>query len=190
MAYPQRVYELLGLLWSRGGRVSDAAIPNHLRNALLICRRERALIARIPVVGVGLDHSSLPTIWKLTQEGAGVFALYLETQAERTPPVAEIGKQPPPRQEPPRPRLTVNLNRMEITLDGVVMECDSPQALRLLNVYASHPGEWILAAELTDYDAQLDGAKPHVLKKYLPDSVRSLLQSHKQKGSRLSLPEP
>jgi hypothetical protein len=188
MAYPQRVYELLGLLWFRGGRVSDTAIPNHLRNALLISRREPALIVRIPVVGAGLDHSSLPTIWKLTQEGAGVFALYLETQADRTPPEAESRKQPPPRQEPPGPRLTVDPDRMEITLDGDVLECDSQQALRLLEVYASHPGVWIRASELKDYDDQLDGAKPHVLKKYLPDSVRSLIQSHKQKGTRLCLP--
>lgn len=188
MSYPPRVYELLGLLRSHGGRVSDAAIPNHLRNALLICRREPALIVRIPVAGVGLDHSSLPTIWKLTQEGAGVYALYLETQAERTPPEAESRNQPPPRQEPPRPRLSVDLDRMEIILDDVVLECDSPQALRLLTVYARHPGVWILASELKDYDAQLDGAKPHVLKKHLPAPVRSLLQSHKQKGTRLCLP--
>ena len=67
---------------------------------------------------------------------------------------------------------------------------DCKQALRLLKVYADHPGVWITAAELKRYDPELDGAKPHVLKKHLPACVCSFIQSHKQKGSRLYLVEP
>jgi hypothetical protein len=69
------------------------------------------------------------------------------------------------------------------------MDCDSEQALRLLKVYADHPGVWISTTELKDYDTELDGAKPHVLKKRLPPPIRSLIQSNRRKGSRLTFPK-
>jgi hypothetical protein len=42
---------------------------------------------------------------------------------------------------------------------------------------------------LKDYDTELDGAKPHVLKKLLPPPIRSLIQSNRRKGSRLTFPK-
>ena len=87
----------------------------------------------------------------------------------------------------PPPRLTIDLARMGATLDGAFMDCKSRQALRLLKVYAEHPGEWISSTELKKYDGELDGAKPHVLKKLLPPTIRSLIQSDRRKGSRLNL---
>jgi len=77
---------------------------------------------------------------------------------------------------------------MGAILDGVFMDCDSEQALRLLKVYADHPGVWISSTELKDFDPELDGAKPHVLKKLLPPKIRSLIISNPRKGSRLTFP--
>jgi len=187
MSLPKSVYELLGLLSSRGGRILDTEIPGRLRNALHICRREPSLIDPVPVAGA-LFAAKRPTTWKLTHEGEGVLALHLETEAESTPPKAESGEQPPPPKEPPPPRLTVDLARMGAILDGVFMDCDSEQALRLLKVYADYSGVWISSTELKDYDAELDGAKPHVLKKLLPPTIRSLIEPDRRKGSRLIFP--
>jgi hypothetical protein len=124
----------------------------------------------------------------LTPEGEAVLALHLETEAESTLSEAESGEQPLPTKEPPPLRLTVDLARMEAVLDGVYMECDSKQALRLLKVYAGHPGVWISSTELKGFDSELDGAKPHVLKKLLPPTIRSLIESNRRKGSRLTFP--
>ncbi len=187
MSFPKSVYELLGLLSSRGGRMLDTEIPGHLRNALHICRRERQLIVPIPVAGP-LFAAKRPTTWKLSREGEGILAWHREIEAESIQPEAEGGEQPGPPKEPPPPRLTVDLARMGAILDGVFMDCDSEQALRLLKVYADHPGVWISATELKDYDAELDGAKPHVLKKLLPPTIRSLVKSNHRKGSRFTFP--
>ncbi len=107
ISLPNSVYELLGLLSSRGGRMLDTEIPGHLRNALRICRREPPLIVPVPVAGA-MFADKRPTTWKLTPEGEGVLALHLETEAESTPSEAESGEQPPPPKEPPPPRLTVD----------------------------------------------------------------------------------
>src|SRR6266478_2449602 len=187
MPFPKSVYELLGLLSSRGGRMVDTEIPGHLRNALHICRREPPQIVPVPVAGA-LFADKRPTIWKLTPEGGGVLALHLESEAESTPPKAESSEQPPPPKEPSPPRLAVDLARMGAILDGAFMDCNSEQALRLLQVYADHPGVWISSTELKGFDAELDGAKPHVLKKLLPPTIRSLIESDRRKGSRLTLP--
>src|SRR2546421_2424436 len=131
-----------------------------MRTALHICRREPPLIVPVPVVGA-IPVTKRPTIWKLTPEGEAVLALHLETEAEAesTLSEAESGEQPLPTKEPPPLRLTVDLARMEAVLDGVYMECDSKQALRLLKVYAGHPGVWISSTELKGFDSELDGAK-------------------------------
>jgi hypothetical protein len=119
MPFPKSVYELLGLLSSRGGRMVDTEIPEHLRNALHICRREPPQIVPVPVVGA-IPVTKRPTIWKLTSEGEAVLALHLETEAES-------GEQLLPPKEPPPPRLTVDLARMGAVLDGVYMDCNSKQ---------------------------------------------------------------
>jgi hypothetical protein len=165
----------------------DTEIPGHLRNALHICRLEPPLIVPVPVAGpIRADKG--PTTWKLSREGEGVLALHRETEAESTPPEAESGEQPPPPKEPLPPRLTVDLARMGAILDGVFMDCDSKQALRLLKVYADHPGVWISSTEVKGFDPELDGAKPHVLKKLLPPTIRSLIEPDRRKGSRLIFP--
>jgi hypothetical protein len=165
----------------------DTEIPGHLRNALHICRCEPPLIVSVPVAGALFAAKPLTT-WKLSREGEGVLALHRETEAESRLSEAESGEQPLPPKEPPPPRLTVDLARMGAVLDGVYMDCDSKQALRLLKVYADHPDVWISSTELKGFDPELDGAKPHVLKKLLPPTIRSLIESNSRKGSRLTFP--
>ena len=191
MDYPKSVFELLELLSSRGGRMPDSEIPGHLRNALLICQRDPRLLLLVPIAGSIIAPKPPSRTWKMSLEGEGVLALRRETEAEAeaegTQQGDESGAQHLLLKESPRLRLTVDLARMGATLDGVFMDCDSAQALRLLEVYANHPGVWISSAELKDYDAELDGAKPHVLKNFLPATIRSLIQSNRRKGSRLCL---
>jgi len=181
LSFPKCVYELLGLLRSRGGRILETEIPGTLRVAIPICQLGTPLIAAVPVAGA-MFAPKPPTTWKLTREGAGVFALHRVTEAERA---AAQAMSPPPKESAPL-RLTVDLARMQLTLDGICMDCDSVQALRLVKVYAEHPDVWISASELKNYNSELDGAKPHVLKKLLPPTIRSLIQSNRRKGSRLT----
>jgi hypothetical protein len=89
--------------------------------------------------------------------------------------------------EPPPPRLTVDLACMTITLDGVSHDLSSENALRWVEVLADHPGKWISAPELKDYDEELDGCRPDRLKKHLPESVLNLIDSEEGKGSRIRL---
>jgi hypothetical protein len=97
-------------------------------------------------------------------------------------------KRPPPSGKPPPPRLTVDLARKTITLDGVTHDISSERALRWVKALALHPGEWISSTELKKHDAELDGVRPDRLKKHLPSEVLSLIESDRRKGSRLHLP--
>src|SRR5262249_25479242 len=85
------------------------------------------------------------------------------------------------------PRLTVDVKRLIVTLDGQTYDVPSAQALRWLKVLCDHPGEWIASNELKTYDTDLDGARPDRLKKKLPAPVQSLIDSDTGKGSRLRL---
>ena len=181
MNNPKCVYELLAFLSSRGGRTLETEIPEHLRIAIPICGGRNPLITAVPVAGA-MFAPRPPTTWKMTPEGKRVFALHLVSQAEGTP---TRGSSERPT-EPAPPRVTIDIERMQVTLDGVSMDCNSEQALRLLKVYAEHPDVWITASQLKNYDPELDGAKPHVLKKRLPSAIRSLIQSDCRKGSRVT----
>lgn len=78
---------------------------------------------------------------------------------------------------------------MTFTLDGVPVDVSSKQALRWLKVLVEHPGEWISAPEMKNYDDELDGVRPdRHCKSYLPDVVLSLIDTDRRKGSRLRLP--
>jgi hypothetical protein len=90
--------------------------------------------------------------------------------------------------EPPRPRLTVDLARRTVTLDGMTYEVSSDRALRWVKVLAEHPGEWISSTELKRYDPELDDPRPDRCKKHLPPEILSLINSDRRKGSRLCLP--
>lgn len=102
-----------------------------------------------------------------------------------------LAKQPPgddaPKSETLRPRLTINVGRRTVTLDGQTFDVQSVQAVRWLKVLSEHPGEWLAADGLKVFDPDLDGARPHRLKRFLPVSVLALIDSQTGKGSRLRL---
>jgi hypothetical protein len=83
-----------------------------------------------------------------------------------------------------KPRLTVNLARMTVTLDRRPWEVVSEQALRWIKVLADHPGEWISSPELPGYDIDLQYPRPDRLKHFLPVRVRILISTNRRKGSR------
>lgn len=85
-------------------------------------------------------------------------------------------------------RIEVNLDRMEITLDGTSYPCTSEQALRMLRVYASSPGQWFTAKQVVKEDTLVSADKVCVLKAKLPTEVQRLLEGHTHHGTRLVLP--
>jgi hypothetical protein len=99
-------------------------------------------------------------------------------------------------------RLSVDLNRSEIVLYGKPYPCTSRQALIMLAVYAEQPGEWITQRNLRKRQPELDGltqdekkdvligAKVRELTKYLPATIRVLLEKGEGNlGTRLVLPK-
>jgi hypothetical protein len=56
-----------------------------------------------------------------------------------------------------RLRVVVDINCMTIMLDEISYNVSSKQALRWVKVLVEHPGEWISASELHNYDNELMG---------------------------------
>jgi hypothetical protein len=113
-------------------------------------------------------------------KGAAVLAHRPMTETERV-----AGEPPPPPVSRAAPRLTVDVARKTITLDGETDDVTSDAALRWVKVLAEHPGEWISAVELRKHDPELDSARTDRLKKLLPERVQHLIDSETGKGSRL-----
>jgi hypothetical protein len=88
---------------------------------------------------------------------------------------------------PAPPRLTVDLARKTLTLDGIAHDdVTSEIALRWVKVLADHPGERISDPQLPTYDPELLSIRSHRLLKFLPKAVKDLLDRN-NKGSRLRL---
>lgn len=86
-------------------------------------------------------------------------------------------------------KMTVDLDRMTATLDGVAHDVDSERALRWLKVLAENPGVWISAPKMRSYDKLLTDVRPdRHCKPYLPDEILALIDSDRHKGCRLRLP--
>jgi hypothetical protein len=83
--------------------------------------------------------------------------------------------------------VTVDLQRMTITMDGITSDVGSEAALRWVKVLSDHPGEWISGSDIARYDLELDGCRTHRLKEYLPPKIAGLIDSETGKGSRISL---
>jgi len=88
---------------------------------------------------------------------------------------------------PPLPRLIVDIEKEQATFDGKPYEVSSKNALRWIKVLGEHAGEWISGIDLKRYDSELDGARTHKLKPYLPDPILALIDSETGKGSRIRL---
>ncbi len=101
-------------------------------------------------------------------------------------PVSEFS----PAADPPQartPRLTVDLARMIITLDGQEHEVTSESALRWVKVLADHAGEWISGKDLEKHDPELASTRTDRWRKFLPKPILSLIDSVTGKGSRIRL---
>jgi nucleoside phosphorylase len=78
MSLPASVFELLALLSSRDGRISDTEVPDRLRNALKICEGNTPpLIAQVPLAGAIPNPAPAP-IWKLTRQAEAALARHSE----------------------------------------------------------------------------------------------------------------
>jgi hypothetical protein len=84
--------------------------------------------------------------------------------------------------------LTVNLPRQQVTYKGERFDVPSAQALRWLQVLVNHPGEWIAASELHDYDSELVSVRTDKLLPHLPEVVRGMIERKTGAGSRLKPP--
>lgn len=85
----------------------------------------------------------------------------------------------------PKRRIVVDLAKKTITFDDATYDVDSDQALRWVQVLASHLGEWISGPDLEKYDPNLIGVRTDKLQLYLPKAILNLIESQPGKGSRL-----
>ncbi len=89
--------------------------------------------------------------------------------------------------DPPVKRLTADVAKRTVTLDGTCHEIESVLAVRWVKVLSDHATEWITANGLVQYDNTLNGARTDLLRKYLPECVASLIESKPGAGSRLKI---
>lgn len=87
----------------------------------------------------------------------------------------------------PAVRLTVNLPKKQITLDGKEYDVRSDNALRWVRALARHPGDWVSGADLKEHDQELDGVRTDKQRRYLPAEILGLIDSETGKGSRIRL---
>jgi hypothetical protein len=87
----------------------------------------------------------------------------------------------------PSGRLSVDLDRQTLTLDGIQFTVQSVRALRWVRVLAEHPGNWVSSKDLEESDQDLINVRTDKLRKYLPEAVLSLIDSDTGKGSRIRL---
>jgi hypothetical protein len=182
MTLPRPVYELLAFVECRG-KVQDHEIPEHLRDALQFsCGKKLAV--RIPVAGCAGPVDRRRRLWKLSSDGSSELALHRMTDVDRVASNLNHTQPTPPAESAP-PRLSVDVSRRTITFDGASNEVPSVSALRWVKVLAEHRGEWISGSELEEYDPELDGVRTDRLRKRLPESIRTVIDSDRGKGSRI-----
>jgi hypothetical protein len=84
-------------------------------------------------------------------------------------------------------RLTVDLARKIIILDGRKFDVSSDNALQWVKVLADHPGEWLSGSALEKLDLELANPRTDRYKRFLPDAILSLIDSVTGIGSRIRL---
>jgi hypothetical protein len=98
---------------------------------------------------------------------------------------ARAGSPGPP---PPARRLTVDLDRRTLTLDGVEYDVSSQSALQWVQVLADRPGEWVSSSDLPKLtNNELLDKRTDRYKRHLPEQVLALLDSETGAGSRIRL---
>ena len=89
-----------------------------------------------------------------------------------------------------KPVLVADPAQRTITYKGQVHNINSVQAVRWVKVLFDNHGRRIAAADLPQFDAELNGARPQDFKQYLPLGIRKLIDTNGGHGggSRLMLP--
>jgi hypothetical protein len=82
-------------------------------------------------------------------------------------------------------RISVDLDRQTISLDGKSYDVASIQALRWVRVLARSPGVWLSGRETVQQDPELAGSRTERLRTKLPREVQELIESQPSRGSRL-----
>jgi hypothetical protein len=82
-------------------------------------------------------------------------------------------------------RLTVDLSKRVVILDGKPFDVASEQALRWVKVLADRPGVWVSSRELESLDTDLVGVRTDKLRRHLPVEILKMIESRPGTGSRL-----
>jgi hypothetical protein len=89
----------------------------------------------------------------------------------------------------PANRIAVDLDARTVSLDGIVFDVTSVQALRWVDVLSRQPGCWISSRDLRLLNDELTGARTDKLRKFLPEEIGILIESKAGFGSRFRLPD-
>jgi hypothetical protein len=179
----QPVVQLLSLLRERGGRINYNQIRDDksLCTAADLCAAPPAPWQPLVALVRGGRAASFVTI---TKEGqAELSAVHLAGSSALAKPETNRAAQP----NPPARRLTVDLARKTITLDGQTEDVSSLNALRWVKVLNDHQGEWISGKDLAKYDQELQTCRTDRWRTHLPEAIRSLIESQSGAGSRIQL---
>jgi hypothetical protein len=110
----------------------------------------------------------------------------LRKLAEAKEPWADkIETSPTARGSESPPRLTIDLAKREVILEGERIDVNSEQALRWIKVLAEHSGEFISSCQLQEYDPNLINIRTDKLKAFLPPKILALIDSQTGAGSRI-----
>jgi hypothetical protein len=142
-----------------------------------------------PVAWANVERLPMRTVDAVPEATRLVRRLKCWAGKLKTKPAEEQATEAPKPNEPPPPRLTVNLPGMTVTLDDNTYNTDSKQALRWLQILADHPGEWLSSTECATLsnDALMGDYRPHRLMHKLPEPVRTLIETNRRKGYRITL---
>jgi hypothetical protein len=176
-----------------------SAIPAHVKRKLIdAVRQEQLTLLLLASSATAVDWSAgIHELWELwrgelretvappprpdatnyheARDALDLFHRAVEELPDDEPPSA-----------PPK-RLIVSIECLTVTLDDQTYEVDSLQAVRWMKVLSEHPGVWLTPTDVAGYDPELDGARLDRLKKFIPISVRDLIDSKTGRGSRLRL---
>jgi hypothetical protein len=82
-------------------------------------------------------------------------------------------------------RLTVDLAKRILILDGQIFDVESELALRWVKVLADRPGEWVSSRDLESLDRDLVSVRTDKLRRHLPAEILRMIESKTGAGSRL-----
>jgi hypothetical protein len=194
-ALPLCVCQLLELLDAKA-HVCWNEIPAVLRSDAWRIAYNRGLIATNAGVWgpAAVRHEpyrqALNMPFWLTESGKDALALHRARESEKHAATEAAHKAGVETQEQGEEtnapaRLTVDLARKTITLDGRSYDVRSDNALRWVRVLAEHPKEWISSADLKMHDPELQDSRTDRWRKHLPEAILRLIDSETGKGSRL-----